>query len=224
MFAALVALAVLAPSAFATVSMTAPVATTTWAAGQQVTIAWTDDNVAPLLSAFGPSAVGIFVGGTTTQAEVFHIADNVNVATTAQINWTVDGSFGPSSNVYFVRFTSNSCTDNSTMHYPCEAFSAKFALSNMNGNFNSTIQQIADGTAAGASGSASVASVVATSVVATKTSAAATTPSSAASHSSAAASGSASAKAATSSNGASALFTSAGLVAAVASLVGSMML
>ncbi|KAI0826135.1 hypothetical protein BC629DRAFT_1586977 [Irpex lacteus] len=225
MFTALVTLALLAPSAFANLAFTQPVATSSWAPGQTVNIVWQDDNNSPKLTDLGTGSFGIYVGGTTTQAQLVHIADSVNVATTSQINFQVPDGFGASYNGYFVRFTSDSCVDkSSSLNFPCEAFSAKFAINNLNGSFNSTIQQIADN---GSSSSASAGAPAGSSAAAgTSATAAATSASSHASSSGSAHASSASAKAtgAAAANGAAGLFASSGVVAAAAAFAGAMML
>ncbi|KAI0088258.1 hypothetical protein BDY19DRAFT_949955 [Irpex rosettiformis] len=228
MFTAIVTLALLAPSALANLAFTQPVATSSWAPGQNVNIVWQDDSNSPKLTDLGTGSFGIFVGGTTTQAQLVHITDSVNVATTSQINFQVPDGFGPSYTGYFVRFTSDSCVDKSTsLNFPCEAFSAKFAINNLSGSFNSTIQQIAD------NGSSSSQSAGASASVGTTTggasSAASTPAASATSHASSsgsAHSSSASAKAtgASSANSAAGVFASTGLVAVAAAFAGSMML
>jgi len=71
------------------------------------------------------------------------------VANIANINFTPDPTIGPSTNVYFIRFTSDSAKDPSNPTFPAESFSAKFALDNMSGTFNATVQaQISGATTA----------------------------------------------------------------------------
>ncbi|KAI0342417.1 hypothetical protein BDW22DRAFT_1429257 [Trametopsis cervina] len=220
MLSAIFAVAALASSAVAVPAMTAPVASTVWPAGQQQTIQWSDNGSPPTATDFGDCSVGIFVGGTTVEAEVQRIADNVAIATLTSIAFTPNPAVGPNLNEYFIRFTSNTCKDASG--FPCEAFSAKFALSGMTGTFNSTIQSIADSASGTAPPVAAPSSSAGASV----------TPSSAASHSSspsAASSGhssSSSAKptGASQNNAASGLFAGTSLVAVVASVLGAMML
>jgi len=129
----------------ATVFMTSPTVQTTCTGGQQCTISWNDDGKAPTAVTFGLASIGIFVGSVNSQTEIQRIQDGVNVATTAAVQFTVDPSIGPNSNVYFVRFTSAAAKDPNNVAYPAEAFSAKFTLNGMKGTFNSTIQAQIDG-------------------------------------------------------------------------------
>lgn len=123
----------------ATVYMTSPTAQTTCTGGKQCSIAWNDDGKPPSLAQFGMADVGVWVGSVTAQTQVQHIQAGVNVSTTAAIQFTIDPSVGPNGNFYFVRFTSASFQDPTTL-YPAEAFSAKFALTGMSGTLNSTVQ------------------------------------------------------------------------------------
>jgi len=135
----------LLPRAFATVSMTSPVATTTCQAGQPCKITWIDDGKAPSLTDFGLASIGVWVGSVNSQSEVQHIQDGVNVATTAEVDFTVDPSIGPNFNKYFVRFTSAAAKDPNNPQFNVEAFSAMFTLSGMSGQFNQTIQDQING-------------------------------------------------------------------------------
>lgn len=47
--------------------VTEPTASTTWAAGQPVTITWQDDGNTPNLTAFGPCTIGLYAGSQTQQ-------------------------------------------------------------------------------------------------------------------------------------------------------------
>ena len=70
MFAAkssLFLLAAAAAPALAPVYVTSPVASTSWAAGSQVSINWQDDGTSPSLSEFGASKVSVYVGSKTQQ-------------------------------------------------------------------------------------------------------------------------------------------------------------
>ncbi|EMD37069.1 hypothetical protein CERSUDRAFT_114965 [Gelatoporia subvermispora B] len=130
-------LAAFAQSAFATIYITSPVATTSWAAGQQQNVNWQDDGTSPSLSAFGPASVGIYIGTVNQQTLVQEIVSNVDVSTTSSIAFTPDQTMGSNGDMYFIRFQSLSATD-STTGYPLEAFSSKFTLTGMTGQFNAT--------------------------------------------------------------------------------------
>jgi len=129
----------------ATVFMTSPTASTTCTGGQQCTISWNDDGKPPTLVQFGLASIGIFVGSVSSQTEIQHIQDGVNVATTAAVQFTVNPSIGPNSNVYFIRFTSAAFKDPNNAAFPAESFTAKFTLNGMSGQFNSTIQDQING-------------------------------------------------------------------------------
>jgi hypothetical protein len=111
---------------------------------------------------------------------------------------------------------------------PCADSISFYSLSNMNGNLNSTLQQIAQGSSSAApSGAAPSGSAVGAPSGSAPT--ATVNPSGSASHSSSpsgshSASTSAKPTGAAQAAGASGLFASAGLVATVASIVGSFML
>ncbi|TFK53051.1 hypothetical protein OE88DRAFT_1656856 [Heliocybe sulcata] len=199
-----VVFAALASSASATVFTTSPVASTSWAAGQQATVSWQDDGSKPSLQDFGASKVSIYVGNAQQQTMLQSIATNVDVSTTSSIVFTPDASIGPNGGDYFIRFESLNLKDATSPQYPALAFSAKFALSSMSGTFNSTVQaQIAGASTAPLAGpTGSVSSSAA------KTSAAATSASK-----SSTASASSTAKAASASSGASQQIASTGMVA-----------
>jgi len=176
-FASLAVIAAL-PSAFATIYTTSPIATTQFNGGQTALISWQDDGQPPSLSTIGTCSVGIYAGNSQQQTLLQDIVDNVNVATTASIQFTIDPTIGPDSNVYFIRYQSLTYKDPTTNNlYPYEQFSARFTLGNMSGTFNSTVQAQING--AGTSGAASPAA--ASSTKAASTPASQSTPAAAAS-------------------------------------------
>jgi len=144
MFSSLVLLS-LSASAFATVFTTSPVASTTFSGGKPATVSWQDDGSAPSLKDFGPAIVSIYVGNALQQTSLQTIAPNVDVSTTASIQFTPDPTIGPNSNNYFIRFQSVSLKDPKSPQYPALAFSAKFTMDSMTGTFNSTVQAQIDG-------------------------------------------------------------------------------
>jgi len=157
--AALTALA-LAPAAFATIFVTSPVASTTCPAGTECTVAWKDDGNAPSLAQFGNASVAVYVGSQQVQTLLQMISPSVNVATTNTIVFTPTANIGPNSADYFIKFVSASLKQNGTTiaNTPEEAFSAKFTLSGMSGQFNATVQSeinAATGASTGATASAS---------------------------------------------------------------------
>jgi len=140
MFSKAVISLVLAASALANVFITSPVATTTFTAGQQATVTWQDDGLTPNLTSFGASLVGIYTGNANQQTLLQTINPSVDVSTTSSVVFTLDGTIGPDSSEYFVRFTSINLKDATNSQFPAEAFSAKFAMTGMTGTFNSTVQ------------------------------------------------------------------------------------
>ena len=93
--------------------MTAPIASTSWQAGQPQTINWKDDGTSPSLQDFGTASVAIYVGNAIQQVspsllgkmrletDLFFqtmlqsVVDSVDVSTTASITFTPDPSIGP---------------------------------------------------------------------------------------------------------------------------------
>jgi len=141
---ALVVLAISA-STFATVFTTSPVASTTYSGGKEATVSWQDDGSAPTLKDFGPAMVSIYVGNALQQTRLQTISASVDVSTTSTINFTPDASIGPNGNDYFIRFESLGLKDAKAPQFPALAFSAKFTMDNMSGNFNASVKAQIDG-------------------------------------------------------------------------------
>lgn len=183
MFSKTLALFALAASpALATVFVTSPVASTTFHGGQQATISWQDDGSAPSLQDFGDAKVSIYVGNAQQQTSLQLIVPSVNVATTSSIQFTPDPSIGPNSADYFIRIESLNFKDPKNPQFPALSFSAKFALDNMSGTFNSTVQaQIAGQSTAPLAGQTAPGSASATGSATLTTSRASSTASSTAS-------------------------------------------
>ena len=53
--------------------MTAPVASTTYQAGQSAVVSWIDDNNAPTLAQFGLASIAIYVGNAHQQVKIIYI-------------------------------------------------------------------------------------------------------------------------------------------------------
>jgi len=189
----------LASSAFATVFVTAPIASTSWAAGTPQTVTWIDDNAAPLLANFGMASVAICTGNSQQQTCLQTLSAAVDVSTTAAIQFTPDATMGASGSYYFLKFISANMKDATNPTYPAMAFSAKFALTGMTGTFNASVQSEIDGTSTAPIGGGS-----ATTAAAASTTAAAATTTTKAASASKSATGSAKAAAASSSTSASA--------------------
>jgi hypothetical protein len=193
MFAPIALLAALVAPALAGPSITAPVATTTWTAGQQQTITWMDNGMAPTLKDFSNAVVSIYAGNAIQQTKLQEIVASVDVSTTSSITFTPDPSIGPSGAYYFIRMDSLVLKDANNTQYPAQSFSAKFMLTGMSGQFNATVQQQVDGASTAPIGGTPAATTPAATSAPATTTPGASKPASSASKSSAAPSGSASA-------------------------------
>ena len=202
--AALLFLAAAVSPALATVYVTSPVATSSWPAGQQQTVSWKDDGIAPSLANFGPSKVSVYVGSQTQQTMVQSIVTSVDLSTTSSIVFTPDASTGENGQYYFIRFESISFKDPNNAAYPALAFSSKYTMTGMTGTFSADVKAEISAAATGNAAATSAATGSQTTAAATTTK----ITSAKASGTSSASTSSASAKSA-SSNGASTLPVSA---------------
>jgi hypothetical protein len=124
-------------AAFATVVLTEPVASTTYSGGKGgAVVTWMDNGTAPLVSAFGPSTISIYVGNAIQQTSL-QLLSTVDLASVSTITFTPDATIGPNGNDYFIRIESVSGKDSTGT--PFEAFSAKFTLDSMSGTFNASV-------------------------------------------------------------------------------------
>jgi len=156
MFASTIVLASLCSSAFATLFITQPVATTTCVGGQTCNIAWEDNGVAPSLAQWGNASVNLYTGNALQQTLIQPITASVDVATTNAIQFTVNPAAGQNGDFYFIRVSSLTLMDATNPQFPELAFSAKFTLSSMTGTFNATVSaQIAGTSTAPIGGSTS---------------------------------------------------------------------
>jgi len=140
MFTRLAIVLALSAVAFGNVFITAPVSTTTWAAGTPQTVSWQDDGTTPTLQSFGPAKISIYVGGAQQQTLLQAITPSLDVSTAGSIQFTPDPTIGPNSDQYFIRFESLSLKDPTTPTAPALAFSAKFSMTGMTGTFSPAIQ------------------------------------------------------------------------------------
>jgi len=147
--------AVAAPAVLAGPFFTSPVAGTTCAAGQQCTISWNEDNIAPLLAQYGDCTIGVYAGSQQQQSLMQAVAP-ANAATTGSIVFTPDAGMGENSNAYFIKMISVNTADPANPMYKATAYSAMFTLTGMTGTFSETVKAQIAGTAAssGAAGSA----------------------------------------------------------------------
>ncbi|PPQ74396.1 hypothetical protein CVT26_000947 [Gymnopilus dilepis] len=134
-------------AAFANVFITAPVASTTYTAGQQATVQWQDDGQSPSLADFGPAKISIYAGNAQQQTSLQLLNGNVDVSKVSSINFTPDATIGPNSNEYFIRVESLSLKDAKQPQFPALAFSAKFTLAGMTGTFSAEVQSQINGQA-----------------------------------------------------------------------------
>jgi hypothetical protein len=145
MFATPLVLLSLVSSTLATVFITSPVASTTFNGGQQATISWQDSGSAPSLKDFGASKVSVYVGNAQQQTQLQEIVPSVDVSTTSSVQFTPDATIGPNGNEYFIRFESLNLKDTAAPQFPALAFSAKFTMAGMTGQFSAAIQAQIDG-------------------------------------------------------------------------------
>jgi len=129
----------------ATIFTTSPVGSTTFPAGQPATITWEDDGKPPTLQEFGAAKISIYVGNARQQTPIQLITGSVDVGTTNTFQFTPEASIGPNSGEYFIRYESLALKDPGAPEFPALAFSAKFSLSGMSGEFNATVQAQIDG-------------------------------------------------------------------------------
>jgi hypothetical protein len=168
MFSSAFVVLALSVSTLANVFITSPVASTTFVGGQQATVSWQDDGSAPTLQSFGPAMVSIYAGNAQQQTLLQTISPNIDVSQLSTIQFTPDPSIGPDGDQYFVRFQSLSLKDATNPQYPALAFSAKFTMSGMSGQFNATVQSEIDGqSTAPIGGTASITSAAAATVAVT---------------------------------------------------------
>jgi len=115
--------------------VTSPTGSTVWPAGQNATIKWQDDGTTPNLTLFGQTKVSVYVGNAIQQTSVQLIVASVDVSTTSAIVFIPDPTVGTSGNYYFIRFESLNLKDAANPQYPALAFSSKFTLTGMTGQF-----------------------------------------------------------------------------------------
>jgi len=142
--------------ALAAVYVTNPVASTQAFGGQVLNVEWEDDGNSPTLAEIGQCSVDLYTGSATQQTQLQNLAASVNVSMTSRISATIDPDVGPAGAMYFIRFTALSLKSTSDPDYPYEAFSAKFNLTSMTGQFNATV--LAQLSSSGSSSSAIVSS------------------------------------------------------------------
>jgi len=139
MFSKVLLISSLISVAFASLSITQPVASTTYIGGQSALVSWMDngDNKASSsLTAFGPSKVAIWTGNSLQQTSLQLINGSLDVSTVSSVNFTVDPTIGPNSNHYFIRIDSINGKNGTE---PLLSFSGQFTLTNMTGSFSPAV-------------------------------------------------------------------------------------
>lgn len=162
MFAKVALISALASSAFATVFVTSPTASSTFNGGTQATVSWIDQNGAPTLADWGNADIFIYTGNAKQQTMLQSIATKVNMASTSSVQFTPDPSIGPNGNNYFIRIQSETLMDATQTQYPQMTFSAQYTMTGMTGTFNATIQAQIDGQSTAPIGGSTAASGSAT--------------------------------------------------------------
>lgn len=128
---------------------------TTGTGGKSLKLKWNDNNQTPKLSSdWGGINIFLAAGGEATQYKLQQLASNINVSKTHG-SYIVDASIGPNGQYYFIRMEG---TKTNSSGIPPMAFSARFTLSGMTGNFNSSVLAAAQGKEGSAPGSSSGAS------------------------------------------------------------------
>ena len=153
--------------------------------GKRLRVEWNDDGKAPSRRDWGRVNIWLATGSRDVQYKLQPLATNISYNTDSA-DYNIDASVGPSGGYYFLRFEGTNASQ--TGGIPPMAFSARFNLDSMTGNFNSTVMAQLSGasgtgqlTAAAASPSAtspSFFSFTSTQSMATSTSAAAASASS----------------------------------------------
>lgn len=148
-------LAVSLQFAAAVPAFTSPVASTTGQGGQKLKLRWQDNNKSPKYDDkdWGNSTIFLAVGSQNTQFKLQTLASNVSPHRHGG-SYTIDKSVGPSGKYYFIRMEGS---EKDSSGNPVMAFSARFELKGMSGQFNSTVLSAASGTdgpsSSGSSGS-----------------------------------------------------------------------
>jgi hypothetical protein len=137
MFSKVLVILSLTSVAFATVYVTAPVATTVYSGGKPAVVTWQESGSSPSLKDFGPTKISIYTGNAQQQTSLQVLNANVDVSTVSSINFTPDPTIGPNSVHYFIRFESISLKD--ATKNAALSFSAQFTLDNMTGTFPPTV-------------------------------------------------------------------------------------
>ncbi|BGP31582.1 hypothetical protein JCM10296v2_003354 [Rhodotorula toruloides] len=217
----LAALTVLASLASANPYIYKPVAASHYRAGDSFTVSWRDNGEAPLSSTYGTTDVMLYTGSALQQVQLAKLGSVADPSKVTEQRITIDPSWGPDSDQYFIRIQSQSAQDASGA--PLQAFSARFQLTQMTGQWSSSVKAalasnstVAAASAASAASAATTSRRVAGSAVSTSASASSSAGSSSSGTGSASASAASASKSATSGAGKAIVGAAAGVVGVVA--------
>ncbi|GAA5963847.1 hypothetical protein JCM21900_004425 [Sporobolomyces salmonicolor] len=125
-----------------------PTASDSFNSGKQFTVTWIDNNNAPTSEAFGPSTLYIATGSSTQHTNLATLGHVASPSNTTEVKITVDASWGPDSDLYFMLLQSDSGVDSTGI--PLQSFSARFSLTKMTGTFSSAVLAQISGISSGA--------------------------------------------------------------------------
>ncbi|GAA5838058.1 hypothetical protein JCM9279_004114 [Rhodotorula babjevae] len=163
--ASLVALALsAAPAVVANPYIYKPVEASHYRAGDSFTVSWRDNGEAPLSSAYGQTTVSLYTGTSTVQTQLASLGTVADPGVETEVLITIDPTWGPDADDYFIRIQSVAGVD--AAGAPLQAFSARFALSQMTGTWSGAASAALAGSpvAAVAASATSAATAMATSV------------------------------------------------------------
>lgn len=114
---------------------------TTGHGGKRLNIEWNDDGKTPTRRDWGRVNIYLATGSRDVQYKLQTLATNVSY-NAGEGRYQISPTVGPTGGYYFLRFEGTNTTTNSI---PAMAFSARFRLEDMTGNFNSTIMSTIQG-------------------------------------------------------------------------------
>ncbi|GAA6023195.1 hypothetical protein JCM10207_004476 [Rhodosporidiobolus poonsookiae] len=133
-FASLALLSALVAPALAKVYIYKPVESSKYAPGDTFTVSWRDDGESPSWTEWGASTIGLYTGSATSQTLLTTLGTVDDAAKSPAQRITIDGGWGPDSSEYFIRVQSVSGV--ATNGDPLQAFSARFTLTGMTGEWS----------------------------------------------------------------------------------------
>ncbi|KAJ9478060.1 hypothetical protein PHBOTO_001637 [Pseudozyma hubeiensis] len=131
-----------ADAVVSTIVITKPVASTTGHGGKRLDVEWNDDGKSPSRRDWGRVNIFLATGSRDVQFKLQTLDTNVSY-NAGEGQYQISPTVGPTGGYYFLRFEGTNTTTNSI---PAMAFSARFRLEDMTGNFNSTIMSAIQGT------------------------------------------------------------------------------